>query len=155
MGVEGSGKSTVGSRLAAQLGVEFVDADSEHSPEAVAQMAAGIPLTEAQREPWLDRCHEVLAAHATPDEGIVLACSALTIAARRRLAGALPVRFVALIASEEVLAARVAAREGHFAGPELLASQLATLELDPEVVTVDAGRPVDDVVAEIRHVLGR
>jgi gluconokinase len=117
-------------------------------------MAAGIPLTEAEREPWLDRCHAVLAAHATPsDPGIVLACSALTIAARRRLAGDLPVRFVALIASEEVLAARVAAREGHFAGPELLASQLATLELDPEVLTVDAGQPVDHVVTEIRHVL--
>jgi gluconate kinase len=98
----------------------------------------------------------VLTAHATrPNGGIVLACSALTIGARRRLSGDLPVRFVALIASEEVLAARVAARQGHFAGPELLASQLATLELDPGVVTVDAGRPVDHVVAEIRHVLRR
>jgi gluconokinase len=157
MGVAGSGKSTVGARLADALGLEFVDADTLHSPEAIAQMAAGTPLTEEQRGPWLDRCHEVLVEHCSPPhaDGVVLACSALTAGSRRRLAGALPVRFVALIASEEALTARLAGRRGHFFDPALLASQLATLELDRGVFTVDAQQPVDAVVADARHALGR
>lgn len=145
MGVAGSGKSTVGARLAERLGVVFLEGDDAHSAEAKAQMAKGIPLTEAQRGPWLDRLHAELAAHAST--GVVLACSALTAASRRRLAGDLTtVTFVALVAPEDALAARLAARTGHFAGPDLLASQLATLELDPSVRTVDAMQPLEHVV---------
>jgi gluconokinase len=145
MGVSGSGKSTVGRALAERLGVPFVDGDDAHSDAAKEQMSRGIPLTEAERAPWLDRLHETLRAHV--GSGVVLACSALTIASRRHLAGDLDVRFVALVVSEDDLAARLAARRGHFVGPDLLASQLATLELDPSVHTVDASRSVDDVVA--------
>jgi gluconokinase len=145
MGVAGSGKSTVGALLAARLGVPFLEGDDAHSAAAKAQMAKGIPLTEAQRAPWLDRLHAELAAHAST--GVVLACSALTVESRRRLAGDLTtVSFVALIAPEDALAARLAARTGHFVGPELLASQLATLELDPDVETVDAMQPLERVI---------
>ena len=145
MGVAGSGKSTVGRRLAVRLGVPFLEGDDAHSAEAKAQMAKGIPLTEAQRGPWLDRLHAELVAHTST--GVVLACSTLTAASRRHLAGELAaVTFVALVAPEDALAARLAARTSHFAGPDLLASQLATLELDPNVETVDAMQPLEQVV---------
>jgi gluconokinase len=146
MGVSGSGKSTVGRRLATELGVPFVDGDDEHTPETKARMAQGIPLDNAWRAPWLDRLDAILREHV--EGGLVLACSALTRAYRRRLARGVPeVAFVALVAPREVLAARLAARHGHFAGPALLDSQLATLELGDDVVTVDATEPVETIAA--------
>jgi carbohydrate kinase (thermoresistant glucokinase family) len=146
MGVSGSGKSTVGRRLATELGVPFVDGDDEHTPAAKARMAQGIPLDDAWRAPWLDRLDAILRDHV--DNGLVLACSALTRAYRRRLAGGVPrVAFVALVATREVLAERLAARHGHFAGVALLDSQLATLELGDDVITVDATEPVDTIAA--------
>jgi gluconokinase len=152
MGVAGSGKSTVGAHVAARLGVPFLDGDDAHTADAKAQMAAGVPLTEEQRVPWLGRLHSELAAHR--GTGVVLACSALSASSRQRLGSELPsVRFVALVASEDVLAARLAARRGHFVGPDLLASQLATLELDPHVVTVDADQELDEVVDAVLDVL--
>ena len=146
MGVAGSGKSTVGRAAAARLGLPFFDADDLHTPEAKAQMAAGVPLTEEQRAPWLDRLHDLLAEHAA---GAVLACSALTIASRGRLARDVDVCFVALLVPEDVLEARLATRPGHFVGTDLLASQLATLELDESVVHVDGARPIDEVVDDV------
>jgi gluconokinase len=146
MGVSGSGKSTVGRRLATELGVPFVDGDDEHTPAAKARMAQGIPLDDAWRAPWLDRLDAILRDHV--DNGLVLACSALTRAYRRRLAGGVPrVAFVALVATREVLAERLAARHGHFAGVALLDSQLATLELGDDVITVDATEPADTIAA--------
>jgi gluconokinase len=146
MGVEGVGKTTVGRELAAKLGVEFVDGDDEHSPEAKARMAAGIPLDDEWRAPWLDRLEAILREHAS--SGLVLACSALTYAYRDRLGrGVADVAFVALVAPRDVLEARIAARHGHFAGRALLDSQLDTLELGDDVITVDATKPVDEVVA--------
>jgi gluconokinase len=145
MGVSGSGKSTVGPRLAARLGVGFADADDEHTDAAKARMAAGIPLDDAMRRPWLDRLHAILAEHT--HDGLVLACSALNPSYRTRLTGRLTgLVFLALVAPEPVLEARLAARTGHFAGPELLPSQLATLQLDDTVLVVDASPPVDAVV---------
>ena len=146
MGVSGSGKSTVGRLLAAELDVPFVDGDDEHTPEAKARMAKGIPLDDAWRAPWLDRLDAILRAHE--EDGLVLACSALTHAYRRRLArGVRRIAFVALVAPRDVLAARLATRHGHFAGPALLDSQLATLELGDDVVTVDATLPVETTAA--------
>ena len=146
MGVAGSGKSTVGRAAAARLGLPFFDADDFHTPAAKVQMADGVPLTEAQREPWLDALHDLLVQHPA---GAVLACSALTVAARHRLTGDLDVRFVVLLVPEDVLATRLATRPGHFAGTDLLASQLARLELDDSVVHVDGARPIDEVVADV------
>jgi gluconokinase len=146
MGVSGSGKSTVGRRLAGELGVPFVDGDDEHTPAAKARMAQGIPLDDAWRAPWLNRLDAILRDHL--ERGLVLACSALTRAYRRRLALGVPgVAFVALVAPREVLAARLAARHGHFAGPALLDSQLATLELGDELITVDATEPIETIAA--------
>jgi gluconokinase len=153
MGVEGVGKSTVGRRLADELGVDFVEGDDEHSPAAKARMAAGIPLDDEARAPWLDRLHAILRRHR--EAGLVLACSALTHAYRRRLSrGLTDVFFVALVAPRDVLMERIADRAGHFAGTDLLASQLATLELGEDVTIVDATRPPEEVVAAARAALG-
>jgi gluconokinase len=153
MGVAGSGKSTVGPRLGAALGVPFVDGDDVHAAAAKALMAAGQPLDDAARGPWLDRLHQILVDHA--DGGLVLACSALKDSYRRQLVGDLTdVHFVALIAPAAVLDARLRARPDHFAGPELLPSQLAHFELGAEVVVIDSTQPVatvtDAAVAAVR-----
>ncbi len=124
MGVSGCGKTTVGALLAARLGAAFVDADALHPAGNVAKMAAGQPLTDADRWPWLD-----LAAAALRDRApVVMACSALRRAYRDRLRAAGGVCFLHLAAPQPVIAARMATRHGHFMPPSLLASQYATLE---------------------------
>ena len=127
MGVAGSGKSTVGLALAERIDAEFLDADDLHSADAVAKMAAGVPLEDADRHPWLDR---VAAAIRLANGPIVVACSALRRDYRDRIrAGAgQAVVTVHLDGSPELLAARLAARSGHYMPSSLLDSQLATLE---------------------------
>ncbi len=144
MGVAGSGKSTIGPLLADALGVRFVDGDDVHSGAAKASMAAGHPLDDAARGPWLDRLHKILASHV--DGGLVLACSALKDAYRQRLArGLVGVAFIALVAPADVLESRLEARPHHFAGPGLLPSQLDALELGDDVIVIDATRSVEAV----------
>ena len=128
MGVTGCGKSTAGASLAASLAMPFADADDFHPAANVAKMAAGTPLTDADRGPWLDAIGAWLASH--PDA--VVACSSLKRAYRDRMrASAGAIVFVHLSARQSILAERVARRtavEGHFAGVDLLASQFAALE---------------------------
>jgi len=125
MGVAGCGKSTVGALLAAALDAPFLDADSLHPAENVAKMAAGTPLDDADRAPWL----AAVAARFAGDHSLVIACSALRVAYRDLIrAGAPDVVFVHLHGTPELLAARIGARPGHFMPPAMLASQLATLE---------------------------
>jgi len=113
-------------------------------------MAAGIPLDDETRAPWLDRLDAILREHES--SGLVLACSALTPAYRRRLSrGVADVAFVALVAPRDVLLERIAHRRGHFAGTDLLDSQLATLELDDDVKTVDTTGSLEEVVAAARR----
>jgi len=127
MGVTGAGKSTVGTLLAERLGVSFRDADDFHPPANIAKMSAGQPLTDADRWPWLDAIGAHLAAHA--GRGCVVTCSALKRAYRDRLRAAAPgLRFVHLHGDMALVAARQAARQGHFMPPSLVASQFATLE---------------------------
>ena len=153
MGVSGSGKSTVAAGIAAALGLAFVDGDGLHSPESVARMQAGTPLTDADRWPWLGRIAARLAdADATP-AGLVIACSALRRAYRDRIrAGAPGVRFVFLDGSAELIRTRMATRSGHYMPESLLASQLATLEPpgegEPDVHRVEIARPAAEVVAD-------
>lgn len=150
MGVSGSGKTTVGTALAEALGVEYAEGDDFHSPANVAKMAAGIPLDDADREPWLDALAAWLAERS--GRGGVVACSALKRVYRDRLRASAPhVFFLHLDVPPGELRRRVAARRGHFMPPGLLASQLATLEpLDPDEYgrTVDATRQPQEV---IRH----
>jgi gluconokinase len=129
MGVSGSGKSTVGVLLAADLGVPFADADDLHSVDARAKMAAGQPLDDEDRAPWLARCADWLAAHRT---GAVLACSALTRDYRDRLRVGNPeLCFLHLAGSPSVVAERVgerADRGGHFMPARLVGSQFDLLQ---------------------------
>jgi carbohydrate kinase (thermoresistant glucokinase family) len=153
MGVAGSGKSTVGRALAVRLGAVFVEGDDLHSPQAVATMAAGRPLSEADRDPWLARVRAEIVAHS--DRDVVVACSALTAHARRLLAdGAGDVRFVWLTGDAELLAGRLRRRRGHPVGPELLPSQLATLEPPADALALDVAEPPDVLVERIVDWLG-
>jgi gluconokinase len=130
MGVSGSGKSTVGSLLAGILGARFADADDFHPPENKALMAQRIPLTDRERLPWLQNLRTMVIDATPPGETTVLACSALKAAYRRFLTdGTGPdVRIVFLHGPRDLIAARLAARTGHFMPPDLLDSQFATLE---------------------------
>ena len=129
MGVSGSGKSTIGALLAERLGWPFADADGFHPPENVAKMAAGTPLTDADRWPWLDAIATHIGAARQAGRPVVVACSALRRAYRDRLrAGHGDLIFLHLSGAPEVIAARQAARQGHFMPPSLMASQFATLE---------------------------
>jgi gluconokinase len=146
MGVTGVGKTTIGRRLAAALDLPFLDADDFHDDAAKAKMHAGIPLNDADREPWLDRLNRALRDHRAT--GAVLACSALTGAYRRRLtAGVADVRFLVLTGDPDVIRARIETRREHFAGADLLPSQLATLEPPPDAVTVDVDGTPDETTA--------
>jgi len=146
MGVAGAGKTTVGKLIAADAGLPFLDADDFHDTAAVERMRAGLPLRDRERLPWLDRLNAELRVRAR-DGGAVLACSALTEAYRGRLLAGLPqAALVLLTGSPELLRKRLARRSGHFAGPDLLASQLATLEPPRDAVVLDVG-PAPERVA--------
>lgn len=128
-GVSSSGKSTVGAAVAERLGVRFLDADDFHPPANVAKMAGGVPLTDDDRWPWLDRLNQELREAVQRGDTIVLACSALRVVYRERLAAGIPGFRLALLDGEPtLLAARAAARSHRYMPPSLLASQLATLE---------------------------
>ena len=156
MGVSGCGKTTLGRALAAALEAGFTDADDLHPPANRAKMARGEPLTDTDRAPWLDLVAGVLRDRAP----VVVACSALRRTYRDRLRaagkdgtgkdGAGAVRFLHLAAPREVVAARLAARQGHFMPASLLDSQYATLEPpDPgEALTLDARLPPEALLAE-------
>ena len=155
IGAAGAGKTTVGQAVARELSWPFVEGDDYHSPDAIAKMRRGTPLNDADRAPWLARLHAVAAAAIDRREHAVIACSALKQRYRELLRGTLRgVRFVFLEASEPTLRGRLEQRSHHFAGPALLASQLADLEEPADAVTVDATRPVEEIASTIRYELG-
>jgi gluconokinase len=155
MGVAGSGKTTIGRALAAECGWRFVEGDELHSAAAVEQMRAAIPLTDADRESWIAVLHRIIEAAMNRREPLILSCSALKERYRQALRGDLRgVRFVHLAADPETLGRRLASRAGHFAGPALLPSQLATLEPPMDAIAIDATLPPDQIVCTIRRELG-
>ena len=155
MGVTGAGKTTIGTALAGELGWRFIDGDDLHPAVNVAKMARNEPLTDADRAPWLDAIHAAIVDAQSCGVSLVVSCSALKESYRRRLAADdADVAFVFLKVSRAVLEERLAARTGHFAGPGLLASQLASFE-EPgaDALVVDAEQPVARVVRDIRAAL--
>jgi len=155
MGVTGSGKTTVGERLAHDLGWRFHDADDYHSPANKAKMHAGVPLTDEDRWPWLDAIRAEIERDLAGDASAVVACSALRAAYRERLTQGLDgVRLVLLDGDASVLASRLSHRTDHFMNPALLQSQIDTLERPPDALVVDVALPVDAQVARIRSALG-
>ena len=149
MGVSGCGKSSVGAGLAARLGLIYRDGDDLHPAENVAKMRAGVPLTDDDRWPWLDRVGQVLQAEAP----VIVGCSALKRAYRDRIciAAGGPLSFVHLAGSQEVIAARMALRQGHYMPLSLLDSQFAALEAPgvEEAITVSIDQPLDAIVGDI------
>jgi gluconokinase len=153
MGVSGCGKSSVGAALGERLGIPYRDGDDLHPAANVEKMRAGIPLSDADRWPWLDRVARVL----HDDAPVIVGCSALRRAYRDRIRSAAggAVRFVHLTGSREVIATRMAARTGHYMPAILLDSQFATLEppAPDEALTLDIaasmGALVDAILADI------
>jgi carbohydrate kinase (thermoresistant glucokinase family) len=150
MGVSGCGKSTIGSLLAQRLGFPFLDADEFHPPGNVAKMAAGTPLTDDDRWPWLARLNQELR-----DKGdAVLACSALKESYRQCLSQLLDdCRFVHLRGGLELIRSRLADRKHRYMPASLLESQFAALEPPADAIEVDIGQPparcVDDIAARL------
>jgi gluconokinase len=153
MGPAGAGKTAVGQALATAAGWRFLEGDDYHTAANVEKMSHGIPLDDNDRRPWLAALRDEIAREIHRGGHAILACSALKHAYREslRVKDAPPnaVRFVYLDVPRAVLAERLAARKHHFAPPELLDSQLATLEKPRDALWVDGTRPIPDIVARV------
>ena len=152
MGVSGSGKTTIGTLLAERMQTVFADADEYHSAANKAKMAAGHPLNDEDRQPWLETLNALLRGWSGGGRGGVLACSALKEAYRKTLVSGLPegsVVFVLLDGSRELIAERLAERQNHYMNPKLLDSQLATLEPPADALRVVNDRAPEEIVDEI------
>lgn len=157
MGITGSGKTTVGWLLAGRLQWEFADADDFHSAANKEKMRNGIPLTDADREPWLLAIRDHMWRWIAAKKNGVITCSALKQAYRDLLLSpgdgntnpdAGEIKIVYLRGTYQLIAERVRSRKGHFAGDELLASQLAALEEPRDALTIDVDQTPEQIVDE-------
>jgi gluconokinase len=152
MGVSGSGKTTIAQALARRLNFEFIEGDEFHSRANREKMHSGIPLTDADRKPWLEVLRSRIVAMLARKGNAVLTCSALRQSYRDTLA--MPgVKFIYLKVSPAVVRERLAKRRGHFFNPALLESQLATLEEPRDAIVVDADKPDLEVTQDIVRAL--
>ena len=159
MGVAGSGKSTIAAGLAEKLGVDFIEGDSLHPRANVNKMAGGVPLTDDDRWPWLDKIGAHIEAERVAGRGVVVSCSALKHAYRDRLRAQVQgrVRFVMLDGPKELIANRMLSRKGHFMPQTLLDSQFATLEkpgADEDAVILDISHTVPVLLSEASAAVG-
>jgi gluconokinase len=157
MGVAGAGKTTVGRRLSVALNWQFYDADAFHSNENIAKMEQGLALTDEDRLPWLQRLQASLAEWVSKNENVVLASSLVKQSHRRTVIAAAEasIRLVYLKAPRSLLARRLVERTGHFAGAELLESQMAALD-EPSshaALILDASDSPEELVHQIRAAL--
>ena len=150
MGVSGAGKTTVGSALALELGWEYADADDYHPVANVEKMRNGIPLTDADREPWLDSLRSLIVAWMAAGKSAVLACSALKEAYRDRLMVGASVRVVYLKADRELLRERLLLRRGHYMKEGMLESQIESLEEPADAIVLNARLSVEEIVRVIQ-----
>jgi gluconokinase len=154
MGVTGSGKTTIGRLLAAELGWKFYDADDFHPRANVEKMHKGIPLDDEDRRPWLEALHELVAQSLERDENAVLACSALKEIYRKYLLIDARVKLIYLKGDHDLIAERLNHRHGHFMNPQLLDSQFETLEEPKDAVPIDVSATPDEIVKAIEKRLG-
>jgi gluconokinase len=153
MGVSGSGKTTMAQMLAKATGGDWLDADDFHSTANKAKMAGGIPLTDDDRWPWLDRLNAELRSEAHQDKPLFLACSALKQKYRDRLTVGLPqARFIYLKGSFELIHSRLAQRQNHFMPAGLLESQFADLEEPRDAITLDISKSGDQLLDDFRSI---
>ncbi|HJY87214.1 MAG TPA: gluconokinase [Candidatus Acidoferrales bacterium] len=160
MGVAGAGKTTVGERLAAAIGANFYDADDFHSPSAIAKMQDGHPLTDADRDPWLERLEKLIQQIGADQRQAILACSALKGSYQARLRAAaegagIRVVFIHLEVTPEIALARLRKRRGHFMPARLVESQFAILEPPEDAITVNAAAAPHLLVEQIQKALER
>jgi gluconokinase len=149
MGVTGSGKTTVGKLLAQRLECNFLDADDFHSAANREKMHQGIPLTDADRAPWLAALHNELVRANSSGQSVVLACSALKQEYRNMLAAGLNLKIIFLRGTIDQLHRNLATRTDHFAGESLVPSQLATLEEPAGVIVEDIAATPEEIVEDI------
>jgi gluconokinase len=152
MGVSGAGKTTIGVRLAERTGATFADADDYHPKANKDKMAAGQPLNDADRQPWLETLNGLLRGWYEVGSSGVLACSALKAKYRETLSAGMPegvVKFVMLDGSKELIAERLASRQHEYMNPKLLDSQLATLEVPQDALRLVNDKTPDEIVDEI------
>ncbi|QMV19621.1 AAA family ATPase [Granulicella sp. 5B5] len=152
MGVSGSGKTTIGTLLAERMGTVFADADDYHPEANKAKMAAGHPLNDEDRQPWLETLNALLRGWHESETGGVLACSALKEKYRETLSSGMAigtVKFVLLDGSKELIAERLAQRHHEYMNPKLLESQLATLEKPKDALCIANDKSPEEVVSEI------
>lgn len=158
MGVSGAGKTTVGQALARAPGWAFYEGDDFHPPRNIEKMAAGQPLTDDDRAPWLAALRQLIDHALARGEPAVVACSALRHQYRKKLTPEgqqrESVAFVFLDVPVTVLRQRLRERQGHFMTDKLLDSQLATLEPPRNALQIDGNRPVEEIVREVRRGLG-
>jgi gluconokinase len=150
MGPAGSGKTVVGELLASQLGWEFADGDTFHSPANIEKMAHGVPLDDNDRIPWLNSIRKAMEQWNAQRRNVVLACSALKRSYRERLQISSGVKLVYLKGTYDLLGKRLHSRKGHYATEQLLASQFADLEEPEDAITVDVAHSPEEIVVEIR-----
>jgi gluconokinase len=148
MGVVGSGKTTVGSLLAAKLSWKFADADDFHPPENIYKINHGIALTDADRAPWLGALRVAIENWAAENKSVVLACSALKHSYREELRAG-PVEFVYLKGDSRLIGERLHARRGHFASDSILQSQFADLQEPTDAIVVSIAQTPEAIVSEI------
>jgi len=156
MGVTGTGKTTVGEGLAARTGWPFADADDFHSAANRAKMHAGIPLTDEDREPWLESLHQQILTWLRDGVNGILACSALKASYRTELTdgtGPRAVRFVFLSGPPDLIRQRMEARHGHYMPESLLPSQMATLEPPHDAIEISIDQTVPAMVDQILSAL--
>lgn len=150
MGVTGSGKTTIGLKLAESLGWKYFDADDFHSPANVAKMKSGVPLNDDDRKPWLESLQRLVQGNLTNEQSAVLACSALKQSYREILLIDERVKLVHLKGDFDLIKARLTARSNHYMNPALLESQFQTLEEPEGALCVDIQSAPDEIVDTVR-----
>ena len=150
MGVSGSGKTTLGKALAQKPGWDFFDADDFHPPENIAKMAAGIPLDDSDRAPWLGALHDQLLSRLSVGRQPVLACSALKAKYRAQLLEGMDgIAVIYLQGSYDLIWSRMSTRERHYMKPEMLQSQFDALEEPKNAIMLDIRMPLKDMIEAI------
>ena len=150
MGVSGSGKTTLGKALAQRLGWDFFDADDFHPPANIVKMAAGVPLSDSDRAPWLAALHEQLLSTLKSGRHPVLACSALKDKYRAQLLEGMDgIAIIYLKGSYDLIFSRMSIREGHYMKPEMLRSQFDTLEEPKDAVVLDVEMSLEEMIDTI------
>ena len=149
MGVSGSGKTTIGRMLADAIPCPFLEGDSLHPRANIEKMSRGIPLTDADRAPWLSAIHAHMVDVYNRGDSVVVGCSALKQSYRTVLADGLPLIWVYLRGSQDLIRSRILQRTSHFMKADLLASQFEALEEPSDALVVDVSRSPDAIVKQI------